>query len=94
MSRIVSQLEASGVDWTVSHVSRIDAKQFSCVPVGNPVAISTFSIDFLSNGVFLSFFQIVKGTCSQQLQPCKVSMWYIMVYFSTYAVDFWIAFEY
>eukprot|EP00435_Cladocopium_sp_Y103_P048500 s1473_g14.t1 len=23
-----------------------------------------------------------------------VSMWYIMVYFSTYAVDFWIAFEY
>ena len=100
VSSVVSQLEASRVDWTFSHLSRIDAKQFSCVPVGNPVAISTFFYRF-SFQWCAPQMKIVKGCEGKwrelvlsRLQPCKVSMWYIMVYFSTYAVDFWIAFEY
>ena len=36
--------------------------------------------------------KVERATVSRE--PCKVGMLYIMLYFSTYAVDFWIAFEY
>lgn len=61
MSSVVSQLEASRVDWTFSHLSRIDAKQFSCVPVGNPVAISTFFYRFSFQWCAPQQMKIVKG---------------------------------